>query len=115
SHSPRLLHGQDARATQHCYCLPHHIPAHSPSPAQLILRYPIDPEPCDRHKIKRMPPMTSSTASPTLVRPSVHTTPVTNPHVRKWIEECVALCKPDNIYYCNGSLEERQALFEQGV
>src|SRR5207237_10596277 len=62
-----------------------------------------------------MPPMTLSTASLAFVRPSVHTTPLTNPHVRKWIEECVALCKPDNIYYCNGSLEERQALFEQGV
>jgi phosphoenolpyruvate carboxykinase (GTP) len=41
--------------------------------------------------------------------------PITNPHVRKWFDECVALCKPDKIYYCNGSLEERAALFEQGV
>jgi phosphoenolpyruvate carboxykinase (GTP) len=44
-----------------------------------------------------------------------HATPAANPHVRKWIEKCVELCKPDNIYYCNGSPEERQALFEQGV
>src|SRR4051812_48789342 len=41
--------------------------------------------------------------------------PISNPHVRKWVEECIALCKPDRIYYCNGSPEERQTLFEQGV
>src|SRR5258706_14034955 len=64
--------------------------------------------------------MTTTTIPPTGSRMSgvasggVHTTPAANPHVRKWIEECVALCKPDNIYYCNGSPEERQALFEQG-
>jgi phosphoenolpyruvate carboxykinase (GTP) len=45
----------------------------------------------------------------------VHATPVINAHVRRWIEECVALCKPDDIYYCNGSAEERNALLEQGV
>jgi phosphoenolpyruvate carboxykinase (GTP) len=45
----------------------------------------------------------------------VHATPVFNTYVRKWVEESVALCKPDNIYYCNGSLEERRALLEQGV
>jgi phosphoenolpyruvate carboxykinase (GTP) len=45
----------------------------------------------------------------------VHATPVINTFVRRWIEDCVALCKPDNIYYCNGSPEERQALFDQGV
>jgi phosphoenolpyruvate carboxykinase (GTP) len=41
--------------------------------------------------------------------------PVTNPHVRRWIEECVALCKPDQVVYCDGSIEERQRLFDQGV
>src|SRR5258706_12262674 len=64
--------------------------------------------------------MTTTTIPPTGSRMSgvasggVHTTPAANPHVRKWIEKCVELCKPDNIYYCNGSPEERQALFEQG-
>src|SRR3989440_5361348 len=60
-------------------------------------------------------PIKSSAAAAPPPALGVHATPVVNPHVRKWIEECVALCKPDNIYYCNGSLEERQALFEQGV
>jgi phosphoenolpyruvate carboxykinase (GTP) len=41
--------------------------------------------------------------------------PVSNPHVRRWIEECVELCKPDHVVYCDGSVEERQRLFEQGV
>src|SRR5213080_2855410 len=60
-------------------------------------------------------PIKSSAAAAPPPALGVHATPVVNPHVRRWIEECVALCKPDNIYYCNGSLEERQALFEQGV
>jgi len=37
-----------------------------------------------------------------------------NPHVRRWIEECVALCKPDKIVYCDGTYEERQRLFKEG-
>jgi len=45
----------------------------------------------------------------------VHATPVVNAHVRKWIDKCVELCKPDDIYYCNGSPGERQALIERGV
>ncbi len=45
----------------------------------------------------------------------VHATPMHNAHVRGWIDQSIALCKPDNIYYCNGSLEERAAMLEQGV
>src|SRR5215212_10059683 len=41
--------------------------------------------------------------------------PITNPHVQKWVDESVALCKPDQIVYCNGSADERKAFFEQGV
>jgi phosphoenolpyruvate carboxykinase (GTP) len=37
-----------------------------------------------------------------------------NPHVAQWIEECVALCKPDKIVFCDGSLRERAELFAQG-
>ena len=40
---------------------------------------------------------------------------VPNAHVRQWIEECVAMCQPDKIYVCNGSKEEKEALFAQGV
>src|SRR5215218_1129387 len=35
--------------------------------------------------------------------------------VAKWIDECVALCQPDRLYWCNGSGAERNALFDQGV
>ena len=38
-----------------------------------------------------------------------------NPHVQRWIDECVALCKPDKLYWCDGSMEERQRFYEQGV
>ncbi|HTL29350.1 MAG TPA: phosphoenolpyruvate carboxykinase (GTP) [Tepidisphaeraceae bacterium] len=38
-----------------------------------------------------------------------------NPHVRTWIDECVAMCRPDQLFWCNGSREEADALFEQGV
>jgi phosphoenolpyruvate carboxykinase (GTP) len=35
--------------------------------------------------------------------------------VRKWIEEMVALCKPDRVYWCDGSQAEYDALCEQLV
>jgi phosphoenolpyruvate carboxykinase (GTP) len=38
-----------------------------------------------------------------------------NASVRAWIEECVALCQPDRLHWCNGSHDERRDLFEQGV
>src|SRR5438067_4535412 len=37
-----------------------------------------------------------------------------NPHVRKWIEECVAMCKPDRVVFCDGTKVERDRLFDQG-
>jgi phosphoenolpyruvate carboxykinase (GTP) len=38
-----------------------------------------------------------------------------NPLVRSWIDECVAMCKPDKFFWCDGSRAEADALFEQGV
>ena len=37
-----------------------------------------------------------------------------NPHALAWIEKCIDLCKPDKLFWCNGSAAERQSLFEQG-
>ncbi|MEI7767360.1 MAG: phosphoenolpyruvate carboxykinase (GTP) [Phycisphaerae bacterium] len=39
---------------------------------------------------------------------------ITNPYVLKWIEEKVKFCKPDRVVWCDGSIEERQAMFKQG-
>ena len=33
-----------------------------------------------------------------------------NEHVRKWIDECAALCQPEKLFWCNGSEAERRAL-----
>ncbi|HEY7088621.1 MAG TPA: phosphoenolpyruvate carboxykinase (GTP) [Tepidisphaeraceae bacterium] len=41
--------------------------------------------------------------------------PNVNANVRRWIDECVALCKPDKVVYCDGSKSERDKLLEQGV
>ena len=38
-----------------------------------------------------------------------------NPLVQQWLDRCVGLCKPDQVYWCDGSANERQAMFEQGV
>src|SRR4051794_17834050 len=38
-----------------------------------------------------------------------------NPKVRAWIDDCVKLLKPDQIVWCDGSKQERERFFEQGV
>jgi phosphoenolpyruvate carboxykinase (GTP) len=42
-------------------------------------------------------------------KPKVHAS------VNAWIDECVALCKPDRLHWCDGSESERRALIEEGV
>lgn len=41
--------------------------------------------------------------------------PHVNSHVRKWIDQCVELCQPSQIQWCDGTPEERQALLERGA
>src|SRR5436309_1798751 len=37
-----------------------------------------------------------------------------NPFVARWIEECIALSKPEKLFFCDGSKREREELFGQG-
>jgi phosphoenolpyruvate carboxykinase (GTP) len=39
---------------------------------------------------------------------------IPNAHVRRWVEECVALCQPDKLYVCDGSKQEKQTLLDEG-
>jgi phosphoenolpyruvate carboxykinase (GTP) len=50
-----------------------------------------------RYEFKSKPPLTVNTC------------------VNRWVQECVHLCEPDNVIWCDGSLAERQALFDLGV
>ena len=60
--------------------------------------------------------MTIQAARPSARPPgTVSGTRGTNEHVRKWVEECAQLCKPDNIVWCDGSREEKERLLAQGV
>ncbi len=38
-----------------------------------------------------------------------------NANLLKWVEEIAALCKPDRIHWCDGSVEENEALLAQMV
>jgi phosphoenolpyruvate carboxykinase (GTP) len=40
---------------------------------------------------------------------------VTNTKLRDWVKEMVVLCKPDQVYWCDGSQEEYDALCKQMV
>jgi phosphoenolpyruvate carboxykinase (GTP) len=33
-----------------------------------------------------------------------------NPHVQKWVKEVAALCQPDEVFWCDGSEDERERL-----
>jgi len=58
-----------------------------------------------------------TTAAPSQARAKSHNAHPQNlnPQVQQWIEQCIHLCQPDRIYWCNGSAQERQELFDQGV
>jgi phosphoenolpyruvate carboxykinase (GTP) len=38
-----------------------------------------------------------------------------NEYVQRWIDKMVAMCTPDRVYWCDGSLAERQMLLAEGV
>src|SRR3954454_18350054 len=38
-----------------------------------------------------------------------------NKCVQAWVDECVALTKPDRVFWCDGSNAEKQSLLDQGV
>lgn len=39
----------------------------------------------------------------------------TNPHVRGWVEEAIALCEPGQVFWCDGSEQEKEALTAKAV
>jgi len=38
-----------------------------------------------------------------------------NTHIQKWVKEMAAMCQPDDIYWCDGSEEERENLTQVAV
>ncbi len=41
--------------------------------------------------------------------------PAINRHVQAWIDQCIELCQPDDVFWCDGSPEEKQTLLNRGV
>lgn len=39
----------------------------------------------------------------------------TNPHVIRWVNEMAVLCKPERVFWCNGSEEEKNRLTNEAV
>ena len=46
---------------------------------------------------------------------STNDRPTKNPHLLGWVDEMAKLCKPDRVYWCDGSEAEKKRLVEQAV
>jgi phosphoenolpyruvate carboxykinase (GTP) len=53
--------------------------------------------------------------TPTLARPDLSAPPAANVVVRNWVSQCIELCKPDAVHWCDGSEGERQELYRRAV
>jgi phosphoenolpyruvate carboxykinase (GTP) len=49
------------------------------------------------------------------LRQAARAHPVINQHVREWIDYCIGLCQPRDVFWCDGSAEEKQMLLKRGV
>ena len=45
----------------------------------------------------------------------LHASAHVNEHVKRWVKECVDLCTPEKVVWCDGSAAERGRLLRQGV
>src|SRR5262245_52081409 len=63
------------------------------------------------------PPRTSEVGAMNVVmRPNaIATTMTTNRVLLDWVAESANLCRPDQVYWCNGSAEEKRRLLERAV
>jgi phosphoenolpyruvate carboxykinase (GTP) len=54
--------------------------------------------------------------TPTKAERSIRATPLAiNRHVRQWIEECIELCGPRDVFWCDGSAEQKKVLLARAV
>src|SRR5687768_278323 len=61
------------------------------------------------------PQMTVAESTPKVETKSSQSPRGANEDVRAWVEQCVQLCQPDTVHWCDGSERERQSLIARGV
>ncbi|MCC6239334.1 MAG: phosphoenolpyruvate carboxykinase (GTP) [Phycisphaerales bacterium] len=55
------------------------------------------------------------TASTAVVKSAGESRAMSNPYVKQWLDECITLCQPDKVVFCDGTPEERKRLFQEGL
>ena len=93
-----------ARSTSGAICLSttRHttiINVNCPAPMEIVMSR-------TKTELERKSPKSKST---TRARPAI------SRHVQTWIDQCIDLCQPDDVFWCDGSPEEKQTLINRGV
>src|SRR4051812_29384785 len=59
--------------------------------------------------------MNRNIPQPSTTKPAQAAPGAANVHVSKWVQECVEMCGPDQVVWCDGSVSEKEGMLKRAV